>query len=373
MSRKFSGSIAQKHVQFPIETVIEPLAGENYTRAMIFIPVVDAGSYLTVSNPQAGTIVELTSSNYGALALGELLGWLTPFFKSAVTAKVGIAFYDEGESATKTLQVVYEKLKMYAYFKFALKSAKEAENLQLELAKLCLPDPLYSDCWIGTHDELVLTGASNFIKSLTHAKVNARVIYNPDHTINPALAQLGRTLSSVNATGTAVGNSTDMVAFATIGASGKATETGKPTNLDPIQCAKLDEQKIGYNSYVGDGTDNVVTEGSLTLQGESVGANWVKNYITYMCKVKTANYIAKMNSFRNNSTYQGILLILTDIVSGFLKMGRLDNFVLTAPNFADLPKSGDTITVPNAWSARFIDSVRAVTVFGTLYITQPTR
>ena len=33
---EFKGSIAQVNVQFPIETVIEPVAGENYTRAIIF-------------------------------------------------------------------------------------------------------------------------------------------------------------------------------------------------------------------------------------------------------------------------------------------------------------------------------------------------
>jgi len=54
-------------------------------------------------------------------------------------------------------------------------------------------------------------------------------------------------------------------------------------------------------------------------------------------------------------------------------MERLDNFVITAPVFKDLPKGGDTITVPNAWQADYLDGVRIVTVYGTLYITKPTR
>ena len=83
--------------------------------------------------------------------------------------------------------------------------------------------------------------------------------------------------------------------------------------------------------------------------------------------------ITRMNVFRNNETYQAILLILSDVVKGFIAMGRLAEFTITAPVFSDLPASGDTITVNNAWSARYIDGVREVTVYGTLYITQPTR
>ena len=209
--------------------------------------------------------------------------------------------------------------------------------------------------------------------ALNAATGSYRLIYNPDATINPALAQLGRTLSVANATGTPVGNSVDMVSFNTIKGSGTVDADGNGTNLSPTDKAALDDQKIGYNTYVGDGTDNVVTEGSLYSNGDSVGAEWVKDYITYMAKVKTANLISRMNAFRTNATYQSILLILQNIVKDFVDMGRLADFVVTAPVFADLPTSGDTITVPNAWRATYVDQVRAVTVYGTLYIVQPTR
>ena len=33
---QFKGSIAQVNVNYPIETVITPMAGENYSRAVIF-------------------------------------------------------------------------------------------------------------------------------------------------------------------------------------------------------------------------------------------------------------------------------------------------------------------------------------------------
>ena len=375
MSDNFNGSIAQVNVQFPIETVIEPLAGENYSKAIIFMPLSKASEYLPgVDNAIAGTVTELDSSNYGTITGGLLKTWLVPFFTAAQAANVGVAIYDDTEGATSNLLAsIYEKFKMYAYFKFGITDSDGYNSLQTQLLSLCAADTLYSRLWIGTSDELVLSKTSDLVETLNNVGSAYRLIYNPDATINAALAQLGKTLSVANDTGTPVGNSVDMVAFNTIGASGADDEDGNPTNLSATQKAALDDQKIGYNTYVGDGTENVVTEGSLYANGDSVGAEWVKAYITYMCKVKTANMMSKMNKFRSNATYQAILLILQDIVKGFTDMGRLDNFVLTAPVFADLPTSGDTITVANAWQADYIDNVRAVTVYGTLYLVQPSK
>ena len=378
---QFKGSIAQTNVNFPIETVITPMAGENYSRAVIFMDIANAATYLPgVAEPAAGDLIELNSNNYGTVTGGKLKAWLVPFFTKATTAKVGIAIFDtdqEGDPdpipATAPLADVYEAKKMYGYFKFAIEESAGCNALQVSLSNLCKADPLYSVLWVGTSDADVLTKSSALISALNGAASTARVVYNADSTINGALAQLGATLATANATGTPVGNSIDMVAFNTIHASGGVDAEGEHVDLTATEKAALDDQKIGYQTWVGDGTENVVTEGSLYLNGDSVGANWVKAYIEYMCKVKTANYITRMNKFRNNQTYQAILLILTDQVRPFLQFGRLDGFTITAPTFDNLPKSGDQITVPNAWEATYIDNVREVTVYGTLYITQPTR
>lgn len=377
MSDTFQGSIAQKNVQFPIETVIEPLAGENYSRAMVFISLTDAATYLPgVDTPAASTLTELTASNYGAITGGLLKTWLVPFFKNAQAGKVGVAIYDDGQEAEEAdeLPAVYDKFKMYAYFKLACAGSTDYNALQVALGTLCMADPLYSAFWVGTSDSNVLSATSALITALNAVTgLRYHAVYNPDGTINAALAQLGRSLSVANATGTPVGNSMDGVAFNGIEASGADDADGKAMNLSATECTALDGQKIAYNTWVGDSTENVVTEGSLYNNGESCGAEWVKSYITYMCKVRTANLITRMNKFRNNDTYQAILLILSDVVKGFISMGRLADFTITAPVFADLPASGDTITVNNAWSARYIDNVREVTVYGTLYITRPTR
>lgn len=387
----FDGSIAQVNVQFPIETVIEPVSGENYTKALIFMPLAKAEKYLpAVESPAAGQKIELDSSNYGKLTGGLLKTWLVPFFTSAQAAKIAVAIYDvdttkevpnesgdgtkqETVPATAPIEKVYEAYKYYAYFKFGLADSGDYNALQTQLAQLCKTDPLYSQLWVGTSDTQVLTKESTLISALKGVAADARVVYNPDGTINAALAQLGETLAQANATGTPVGNDIDMLAFNTIGASGADNADGNPTNLDATQKAALDEQKIGYNTYVGDGTENVVTEGSQTLQGNVVGAQWVKSYIEYKCKIRTANFITKRNKFRNNKQYQAILLILSDVVKDFLNFGRLADFKITAPVFSDLAKSADAIVVPNAWEATYIDKLRSVTVYGTLYVTQPSK
>lgn len=387
----FDGSIAQVNVQFPIETVIEPVTGENYTKALIFIPLKKAEEYLPATeSPAAGQKIELDSSNYGKLTGGLLKTWLVPFFISAQAAKIAVAIYDvdttkevtdgdgggtkqETVPATAPIDKVYEAYKYYAYFKFGLAPSSDYNALQTQLAQLCKADPLYSQLWVGTSDPQVLTKESSLVSSLKGVAADARVVYNPDGTINAALAQLGATLAQSNATGTPVGNDIDMLAFNTIGASGADDADGNPTNLDATQKAALDEQKIGYNTYVGDGTENVVTEGSQTLQGNVAGAQWVKSYIEYMCKIRTANFITKRNKFRNNEQYQAILLILSDVVKDFLNFGRLADFTITAPVFSDLSKSADAIVVPNAWEATYIDKLRSVTVYGTLYVTQPSK
>lgn len=373
----FDGSIAQVNVQFPIETVIEPVSGENYTKALIFIPLGKAEEYLpTTESPAAGQKIELDSSNYGKLTGGLLKTWLVPFFTSAQAAKIAVAIYDvdaESVTAKAPLNKVYEAYKYYAYFKFGLADSGDYNALQTQLAQLCKADPLYSQLWVGTSDPQVLTKESSLVSALKGVAADARVVYNPDGTINAALAQLGATLAQSNATGTPVGNDIDMLAFNTIGASGADDADGNPTNLDATQKATLDEQKIGYNTYVGDGTENVVTEGSQTLQGNVAGAQWVKSYIEYMCKIRTANLITKRNKFRNNDQYQAILLILSDVVKDFLNFGRLADFKITAPVFSDLAKSADAIVVPNAWEATYIDKLRSVTVYGTLYVTQPSK
>ena len=386
---EFKNSIAQANVNFPIETVVETIPGAAYSRAIIFMHTKLVTANLNIADAAAGNKYELNANNFGDTTAGALKAWLTPFFALAQNAKLAIALYDtdsetpaeEGGGspvvvpATSPLSETYEKFKYWAYFKFGIAEygSEDYQTLQVELATLCLADPLYSTLWVGTADTAVLTKSSALISALKGAGADCRVVYNPDSTINAALVQLGDTLAVANATGTPVGNDIDMHGFTGLSASGALNEDGDRENLTPSQKSALDEQKIGYNTWCGDGTENVVTEGSITLKGTVIGAEWVKRYIEYVCKVKGTSYITKRNRFRSNEDYQAILLIVIDEVNKFVAMGRLSDFVLSAPPFSQLPASADAITVPNAWSATYVDRIRTVTVYGTLYVTQPSK
>jgi hypothetical protein len=258
----FQGSIAQENVNFPIESIIEPLAGEQYSRAMVYIPISQAAEYLSgYDNPQTGALIELNSSNYGTITSGDLKSQLVPFFTKAQAASVGIAIYNdaqpeppaepgegqdpvEPEVITNTLSDVYQATKYYAYFKFGLANSDAFNALQVELAQLCAADTLYSALWIGISDTNVLTKTSALVSQLREQTgLRYRLIYNPDTTINAALAQLGETLASANQTGTPVGNDVDFIAFNTIGASGSLDADGNRQNLSATDKATLDEQK----------------------------------------------------------------------------------------------------------------------------------
>jgi hypothetical protein len=170
----------------------------------------------------------------------------------------------------------------------------------------------------------------------------------------------------LNGSGTAVGNSFDMVETKIIDASGALG-----TALDVSTQTVLKEAKIAYFKPVGDTTGGVALRGAETITGNVVPAIWIVDYCNYVNKVKTARYITKMNTLRTNSVYQGILLLLSSTVNLFTAKsgsGRLTAFSVTAPSFDKLPSSGDTITVPNGWSATYVDNIRNVQVYGTLTI-----
>lgn len=418
---EFLGSIAQANVTFPIESVVVPIAGENFSRAVVYVREADAGTYLggVSPTPSAGSYVTLTNADYEQKATGLLLQWLSPFFGSAPASIVYVAVYAKSGASERYVPVTglkawadgveyfsdaegtpqdttnppdekttyytkktvpesewilantYARTKTLGYFKFAIAPASDYNSAQAALSALCTPDTEYSQMWVGTSDAALLAERSSLLDVL--ADSNARVVYNGDSKINPALAQLGATLSAVNPTGTPVGNSMDMVAFSTIQASGAVVD-GQRANLTAMQKTALDALHVGYDTWVGDGSEDVVTEGSMNLKGESVGAEWIKAYITHQCRLKAAEYVTRMNVFLNESAYRSILAMLGGVVRPFVESGRLSGFRITAPAFGSVAfTKGDTIVVPNAWTATYVDNVRSVRIYGTLYVNQATR
>ena len=109
--------------------------------------------------------------------------------------------------------------------------------------------------------------------------------------------------------------------------------------------------------------------GGWTSLGNCADANWIVAYVNFMTRVNCAMVMTTGKAKKNAATYQILLSGLNRIIGAFLATGSIENYKNTAPNFADLPKSnGSTIVIPNAWSAEYIDSLRNVTISGTLTV-----
>ena len=363
----FKNSIAQDRVQFPIQTIIRPQSGAQYSRVVIFIGADDVATYLNTAL-DAGKYIQVQSNTYATDTKGKLKDTLALFFSYAST---GIVYVVNPLADDATLAKTYDDIKTLGFFKTVISEAGFT-SMNTALGKLCSADEENSLHFVTIAEDV--TGGnipdSSLIKALTDGKIGSFVKYHPTQDI--ALAQIGKTISSINGTATPVGNSLDMIAMTGITASG-----ANGANLTPTHKNNLDKLRIGYSTDVGDGTENVAIEGSLDLNGNSAGAKWVKGYITYMCKIKTAGYITQGNILNNSTSYVAICSIVRDMVTRFETIGRLTDVHFNFPSFAVGVEQGyivgDKINIPSAWDALYVDSIREVRIYGTLYIDQPTR
>lgn len=357
METNYLRSLAQKYVTFQTQSEIETFPGINFQTVMLFVGVSEVGDYFEDAYVSGDTVI-LHYYDYASLTKGLLKTWLAPFFAKALSIRVICVFYTdlvEAAWSAVDLGIQYEAYKDLAYFKMAI---YETQDANFALAELCDADPVLSTCWMAMSSDddptATVAGAGN-----------ARIIFHYNPNVNGALVQLALTLSFVNSTGTPVGNSMDYIATNLIDASG----TGG-ANVDAVTAAALKEANIGFFTYVGDGTENVACEGALTLGGDVCGAEWVKHYLDFVTSIQVATYITQINKFRNNDTYQGILTKLKSNLVPFVTLGRLTEAKITAPVFSKLPASADSIIVPNAWEATYVDNTRSVLVQGTLYVPQ---
>ena len=377
----FQGSIAQEDVKFVTEIVTENVVGENFSQLMVFI---EADKY--VEDPTAFEEVVtgidmaiVTKDNYAFVVNGLLKDWLDDFYAEQGTAKVYLVAItpdltdvaDWTSTDTTALTTAFNKLKGFAYWKTICITAPVATVETLlpaaftDLASLCDSDKATSAAVLVP---LMIADPASIATdpiyaALVTAEADAYAIYHPSTTRNGALLQLGISLSVINNSGTAVGNNFDFVATDAINASGAAGDS-----LSLAIQNNLKARNISYFKYVGEVSGTVAVIGAKTIKGRYVAADWLVAYCNYINRVLTAKYITKMGTYRNDKTYQGILLIMSSTVQKFVDSGRLTNFIVSAPPFDSLPKSTDTIIVPNAWKADFIDNVRVVEVYGELKI-----
>jgi len=382
MADDFQGSIAQEDIQFITEIVTEVNPGDNYSKLMIFIEktkyVEDAAAFVAVNADIDMAIV--TANNYTLVTKGLLLAWLADFFAGQTTAKVYLVAFTDDLATTAAFDAAvitlltdaFNELKALAYWKTILVTTT-ATNILMPIAASTMAGLCGGDTLLTSPAMLPLTTATPgtlssdpiYVAVEALAIKSAFFVYHYDDQRNGALLQLGISLGVVNGSGTAVGNSFDFVATTDIDASG---DEGVPLSVTVQEILKA--ANVSYFKPVGDTTGAVVLVGAKTIAGNVVSADWIVSYCNYVNKVRVANFIARMNQFRNNNTYQGILLIMSDTVGRFTTSGsgRLANFKVTAPPFSSLPAAGSTITVPNAWSALYLDNVRSVLVYGQLTI-----
>jgi hypothetical protein len=271
----------------------------------------------------------------------------------------------------------YASLKAYAYHKTVLAAPTLAldasfafdTSVIVEFATLCATDKglLSSAPYLPFTTSSPEDPMSDVIyAALKNANKDAFLSAHQDVTRNGALYSLGLAMSTLNGSGTCVGNSMDMIKSALITSSGP-----EGTNLPKGVRSMLKSLNIQTFKPIGNNTGNVAAKGAETLLGDTVQATWILAYITYMVKVAVAELITVPNFLKNADNYGQILGIMRNYIMKFGDSGsrRLANISITAPAFGALPAAkGDEIIIPDAWEATYVDQVRSVQITGTLYI-----
>lgn len=189
---------------------------------------------------------------------------------------------------------------------------------------------------------------------------------------SPAMYQLGRTLGYLNAeTGTCIGNSLDMVQCSLQ----DVLPTGSvgPSELEACDATVVnffESNNLNYFKPLGNSTGAVVNKGGKDIKGVVPGANWLTNYVNYMVRVGCAEIITVMNTFKSRLTYQKCINQINTHMSGFVTLGRVESFQITAPAYGAIESAGDVLVIPEAWEGYYVDNVRKVRISGTLYIRQ---
>lgn len=385
----FLGSFAQENVSFTTRVVKTSAVGDNYWKVMIFVEndrFVDTSGDDWTLVPGSSTIKALSvnASDYAGHTSGVLQSWLYDLFCNGFTGDcilVACAAHSEDESSEEfitAMETAYELVKAYAYHKTVCAAPKLEigtgafavdTEVAVALAGLCGTDKglLSSAPYLPFTTSTPNNPESDALYSaLKGSGKDAFMSAHQDVTRNAALYSLGLAMSTLNGSGTCVGNSMDMTKSIMITSSGPSG-----TNLSKNIRDTLKGLNIQTFKPVGDNSGNVAATGAKTLMGDVVQATWIVAYITYMVKIAVARMITEPNFLRNASNYTDIVAVMIAYIQLFGDSGsrRLENIQARAPAFASLPEAADdVIVIPDAWSAKYVDQVREVQITGTLYI-----
>lgn len=382
-SNDFLGSVAQENVSFTTRVIRTTRTGDNFWKVMIFVEndrFVDSSSDIWTSVPGSSTVKALTvtASDYAEYTSGLLRSWLYDLFCNGfsgdcILVACGASIEDESADFITAMEAAYDLLKAYAYHKTCCVCSGETETLvpavAVALAKKCAEDKglLSSAPYFSFTTATPSQPATDAIyNALNTIKADAFMAAHQDVTRNAALYSLGLAMSTINGSGTCVGNSFDMEKSNMITPSGP-----DGTNLAKSVRDSLKVLNIQTFKPVGDNSGAVAAIGAATLNGDIVQATWIVAYVTYMTKVAVAQLITSGNFLKNAANYSRIVTLLSSYLAAFgpSGSGRLTQLAVTAPAFEALPEAADDqIIVPDAWSAKYVDQVRNVQITGTLYI-----
>jgi hypothetical protein len=188
---------------------------------------------------------------------------------------------------------------------------------------------------------------------------------------SPSLYQLGKTLSTPNASGVPVGNAFDMTAV-----DFQNVMPTSDTNTEVLIGASVtfadffEGVNINYFKPVGNGTMQLTNFGGWTILHNCTTADWIVAYLNFMNRVACATIITSGSALKNARTYSELLDAVQINIAGQVRNERITDFKMTAPSFDDLPPTnGHTISIPNAWEGTYVDNVRKVKISGTLTVS----
>ena len=382
----FLGSFAQENVAFTTRIVKTASVGDNFWKVMIFVEndrFVNATDASWVAVPGSSTIKALTvtANDYAEYTSGLLRSWLYDLFCNGFTGDCILVacadkVVDDPAAFISAMENAYGLMKAYAYHKTCCVCKGDSADVTA-----IIPEVAVSLASLCTEDKGLLSSAPYFPYSTsTPEQIDTDSLYtaiknsgkdaffaaHQDATRNAALYSLGLAMSTLNGSGTCIGNSFDMVKSSYITCSGPSG-----TNLSQSTRKLLESLNIQTFKPIGDNSGSVASIGASTINGDVVQATWIVAYITYMTKVAVAQLITSSNFLKNESNYSRIVTLMGSYLAKFgpAGSGRLEGLAISAPAFSKLPEAkNDQIIIPDAWSATYVDQVREVQITGTLYI-----
>lgn len=392
MADDFIGSIAQQDVDFITEIIKTVRIGDNYKHLMVFTDtsqVVASAPFKVYYDDDSNIILsmaEVTADTYAEFAQGTLKIWLEDYFTAGGQESVYIVNVEgdieaeEPETYTEArLIAAYGKVAQLAYFKsICIDSGttpgefKLAPTAATHLATLCANNTLlsaaplypYSKEVTSSLDDPAYAAVQSAGKDAFWSYAKPVTLATTKEVHNMSFVALGLALNVINDSSTYVGNSFDMVKTDAIDITSIYGEA-----LPLTVQALLKEGNVQFWKPVGDSSGMIAARGASSMKGRVIPAYWIVAYCNYYNKCQVANYITRRNVMKDATTYNVLLSILSTTASKFVSTGRITNFALTAPAFADLPESkSDEIIVNNAWQALYVDDLRTVKIYGSLTI-----